>query len=62
MDVTADIDLRIVASVIESSGDVIALVNADYQFIIFNSAFRDEFKKIFGRDLKPGDSINLFEN
>ncbi|MCX6278896.1 MAG: PAS domain-containing protein [Bacteroidetes bacterium] len=44
-------------SVIESTGDVIAMMDAGYRYTLFNSAFREECKKIFGKDLKPGDSI-----
>ena len=43
--------------VIESSRDIIATLSPDHRYLIFNSAFHDEFKKIFGRDLKPGDSM-----
>ena len=43
--------------VIESSSDVIAMMDTGYHYILFNSAFHEEFKKIFGQDLKPGNSM-----
>ena len=45
------------ANIIESSGDVIAVLDPNFCYSVFNSAFHDEFKQIFGRDLKPGDSM-----
>lgn len=44
-------------SVMESTGDVIAMMDTGYHYTLFNSAFREECKKIFGKDLKLGDSI-----
>ena len=51
---TAGIQL---SSVVESTGDVVAMMDTEYRYTLFNSAFHDEFKKIFGQDLKPGDSM-----
>ncbi|MBF0465202.1 MAG: PAS domain S-box protein [Nitrospirae bacterium] len=44
-------------SIMESSGDVIAMMDTEYRYVLFNTAFHDEFKKIFGLDLKTGDSM-----
>jgi len=43
--------------VIESSRDLIATMDSDHRYMVFNSAFHDEFQKVYGRDLKPGDSM-----
>ena len=43
--------------VIESSRDLIATMDPNRRYMVFNSAFHDEFQKIYGRDLKPGDSM-----
>ena len=43
--------------VMESTKDVIAIMDTDYRYTLFNSAFHEEFKKIFGQDLKVGDSM-----
>ena len=48
---------RELASVIESSGDIIAMLDREHRYVLFNSAFHAEFQRIFGRDLKPGDSM-----
>lgn len=42
-------------SVVDSSRDFIAMIDSEYRYIFFNTAFHDEFKKIFGPDLKIGD-------
>ena len=44
-------------SVIESTGDSIAMLDTEYRYTLFNSAFHQEFKRIFGQDLKRGDSM-----
>ena len=44
-------------SVLESSGDVIASLDRDYRYTLFNSGFQVEFKRIFGVDLQRGDSL-----
>jgi len=44
-------------SVLESSRDVIAMMDTEFRYTLFNTSFHDEFKKIFGKDLKPGDSM-----
>ncbi len=45
-------------SVLESTGDVIAMMDNEYRYILFNTAFHEEFKKIFGSDLKKGDLMH----
>ncbi len=42
---------------LESSRDVIAMMDTDYKYTLFNNAFHNEFMKIFGKDLKLGDSM-----
>jgi PAS domain S-box-containing protein len=44
-------------SVIESTGDHIAVLDTKYRFLLFNSAYQNEFKRIFGMDIKVGDSL-----
>ena len=44
-------------SVIESTRDIIAVMDHEYHYVLFNSAFHDEFNRIFGIDLQPGDSM-----
>ena len=57
----AEAELRQVSgelrSVIESSQDLIAMMDRQHRYTLFNSAFHTEFKRIFGRDLTPGDSM-----
>jgi len=43
--------------IIESSRDIIAIMDTDYRYILFNNSFHDEFQRIFGVDLKAGDSL-----
>ena len=45
------------SSVVESSGDIIAMMDTEYRYTFFNAAFRNEFQKIFGKELKQGDSM-----
>ena len=45
------------SSILESAGDVIAMMDTEYRYTRFNGAFHDEFQRIFGVDLKPGDSM-----
>ena len=44
-------------SLLESAGDVIAMMDSDYRFVLFNTAFHDECKRIYGVSFKPGDSM-----
>ena len=44
-------------SVIESTSDIISTMDTGYHYTLFNSAFHEEFNKIFGKDIKPGDSM-----
>ena len=44
-------------SVLESAGDVIATIDTKFHYTLFNTAFHDEFKRIFGVDIQPGDSM-----
>jgi PAS domain S-box-containing protein len=43
--------------VVESTSDIIAVMDGEYRYTLFNTAFHDEFKKIFGQALKTGDSM-----
>jgi PAS domain S-box-containing protein len=45
------------SSIIESAGDIIAMMDTGYRYTLFNTAFREEFRKIFGVTLVPGDSM-----
>jgi len=44
-------------SIIEGANDMIVAVDLQYRYIIFNEAFRNEFKKIFGKDIEIGKSL-----
>lgn len=44
-------------SVIEASGDVIAMMDTEYRYTLFNAAFVNEFSKIYGKHLEPGASM-----
>ena len=48
---------RQLSSVLESAGDVIAMMDNEYRYTLFNTAFHDEFRRIFGVSLKQGDSM-----
>jgi len=48
---------RELANVIESCGDMIAMLDMDYCYRLFNCAFHDEFQRVFGQDIKPDDSL-----
>jgi PAS domain S-box-containing protein len=43
--------------VIDATTDMIAAVDTDYRYLSFNRAYADEFRRIFGPDIKPGDSL-----
>ena len=45
------------ASVLESAGHLIAMMDTEYRYTRFNGAFHDEVQRRFGVDLKPGDSM-----
>jgi diguanylate cyclase (GGDEF)-like protein/PAS domain S-box-containing protein len=44
-------------SVMESTSDVIAMMDTEYHYTLFNAAFQKEFKAIFGQDVQAGDSM-----
>jgi len=48
---------RQLSSILESAGDVIAMMDTEYRYTLFNTAFHDEFARIFGVALKKGDSM-----
>ncbi|MCX6080495.1 MAG: PAS domain S-box protein [Chloroflexi bacterium] len=48
---------RQLSSIIESTGDGIAMLDTEHRYALFNSAFHSDFKQLFGQDLKPGDSL-----
>jgi len=45
------------ASVLESATDVIAMMDNEYRYTLFNKTFHDEFLRIFGKDLNKGASM-----
>jgi PAS domain S-box-containing protein len=45
-------------TLLESSTDNIVMLDTQYRFVLFNKAFHDECKEIYGKDLKFGDSMN----
>jgi PAS domain S-box-containing protein len=47
----------LLSSVIQGSSDVIAMLDQEFRYVLFNRAFQAEFKRIFGKDLKLGDSM-----
>ncbi len=44
-------------NVMENTGDIIAMMDTEYCYQMFNSAFSDETKKIFGKEIRSGDSM-----
>ena len=46
------------SSIMESTGDIIAMLDPDYHYILFNTAFHQESKRIFGKDIQAGDSMH----
>ena len=44
-------------SVLESAGDVIATIDTEFHYTLFNTAFHDEFQRIYGISIQPGDSM-----
>ncbi len=44
-------------SILEGSRDIIAMLDTEYRYMLFNSAFHDECLRIFGHDFKLGDSM-----
>ncbi|MEI6133120.1 MAG: CHASE domain-containing protein [Bacillota bacterium] len=46
------------SSIMESTGDIIAMSDPDYHYILFNTAFHQESKRIFGKDIQAGDSMH----
>ncbi len=43
--------------IIDGSNDFIAALDLDYRFIVFNRSYRDEFNRIFGKEITLGMSI-----
>lgn len=43
--------------VVDATPDLIAALDNDYRFITFNKPYADEFERIFGRAITPGDSL-----
>ncbi|STY31793.1 regulatory protein (GGDEF domain) [Legionella wadsworthii] len=55
-----EIQLR---SILESATDMIAAVDTNYRYIIFNEAYLEEFKRLFGISLMIGMSVdNIFSD
>ena len=59
--VQAEEELREVSeqltSALESSTDLIAMMDNEYRFVLFNKTYHDEFLRIQGKDIKKGDSL-----
>ncbi|MGB9927008.1 MAG: PAS domain-containing protein [Methanosarcina sp.] len=47
----------LLSGIIESTSDIIAAFNPDFQYIAFNRAYQKNFQFIFGMDIKVGESI-----
>lgn len=43
--------------IIEGSSDLIAALDVDFRYLVFNRAYEVEFKRVFGRDLWVGASL-----
>ncbi|HET9694522.1 MAG TPA: ATP-binding protein [Steroidobacteraceae bacterium] len=43
--------------VIDATSDLIAAIDRDFRYIAFNKAYADDFRRIFGPDIAPGDSM-----
>lgn len=44
-------------AMINSTSELLCAIDTNYRFIGFNEAFHTEYKKVFGIDLKAGDSL-----
>ena len=44
-------------AVVDSTTDLIAAVDTDYRFLNFNKAYADAFRRLFGPEIRPGDSM-----
>jgi PAS domain S-box-containing protein len=49
--------LNLLETVTESTDDLIAALDDDFRYILFNAAYRKEFSRAFGADLHIGDSM-----
>lgn len=45
-------------SIIEGANDMIAAIDMDYRFLVFNEAYQREFKHLFGKTLVLGVSVH----
>lgn len=45
------------AGMIEGTRDIVAMINSDFRYILFNASFREEVLRIFGHEVKAGDSM-----
>jgi len=45
-------------SIIESAHDMVAAVDTEYRFIVFNDTYQIEFKRLFGILIRPGMSVH----
>ncbi|HEY0835697.1 MAG TPA: response regulator, partial [Azospirillum sp.] len=50
-------DRRLFAAIIESSTDLVAALDLDMRFILFNSAYQTDFREIFGRRPQIGERL-----
>jgi diguanylate cyclase (GGDEF)-like protein len=44
-------------NILESTSDMIAAVDMNYQYVLLNQAYQNEFKKLFGVSIEVGDSV-----
>lgn len=43
--------------VMEGAGTHVAVIGTDFRFLAFNTAYREEFRKLFGQEIKVGDHV-----
>lgn len=53
----AQLTLNLLNGIIEGTNDLIAAVDLEFRFTAFNSAYKQEFTKVFGREPELGISI-----
>lgn len=47
----------LLSAIIEGTQDLIAALDLNFRFIAFNTAYQNEFRKIFGQDIQIGTSL-----
>ncbi|MBE9227968.1 PAS domain S-box protein [Phormidium sp. LEGE 05292] len=53
----AQLTLNLLNGIIEGTNDIIGALNLEFRFTAFNSAYKQEFTKVFGREPELGMSI-----